>query len=250
MAVFSPDKLEGMLGMVWVECVTRSNIIASPLFPTLKLDQYWRLGGQRCLVYAGENTLQRTDRLVPCARVMGKYANLPHHTQLFVVPEWTAEPEWHDELSDSDHYGTDVEAVTVHTLEPTNHVQDKDADDEALHDCVADNAQYRGCLLLQLDEQIMAASQRAEGLELVVDNTETEVLSTIHDLLILSKHAVLNKTQSCSESQLHWGSCTSWVNFELNFRARGFPVMSPSGVLAAAPICEENSRTCSSTQSR
>ena len=80
-----------------------------------------------------------------CPRVMSKHANLPHHTQLFVVPEW------HDELSDSDHYGTDVEAIAVHTLEPTNHVQDKEADDEALHDCVADNAQYRGCLLLQVD---------------------------------------------------------------------------------------------------
>ena len=41
-----------------------------------------------------------------------------------------AEQEWHDELSDPYHYGTDVETVAVHRLELTHHVQEEDADDE------------------------------------------------------------------------------------------------------------------------
>ena len=78
---------------------------------------------------------------------------LSESDSLFVVPQRTAEPERHDELSDSDHNGTDVEAVAVHALKPTDHVQEKDADDEALHDGVGDYTQDRGRLLLQVDTQ-------------------------------------------------------------------------------------------------
>ena len=44
-----------------------------------------------------------------------------------------AEQEWHDELSDPYHYGTDVETVAVHRLELTHHVEEEDADNEPLH---------------------------------------------------------------------------------------------------------------------
>ena len=77
--------------------------------------------------------------------------NYPQQTQLFVVPEGATEPQRHNEFSDPDHYGTDVETVAVHGLKPTHHVQQEDAYDEPLHNGVANDAQNGGGLLLQVD---------------------------------------------------------------------------------------------------
>jgi len=74
---------------------------------------------------------------------------------LFEVPQGAAEPEGHAQLSDLDDDGTHVEAVAVHWKKTTHHVEHKETDDQALHECIGDNAKAGGSLLLDVDLQML-----------------------------------------------------------------------------------------------
>lgn len=51
---------------------------------------------------------------------------------LFIVPQRAAEPNRHDQLSDSDDDGRHVHAVVVHWFEVTDHVEDQQSNDQGL----------------------------------------------------------------------------------------------------------------------